>query len=152
MKTNTPLAATLVLATQDAYSKSRYTDAAWLRITKQLLQDGLTEAEVEWILRSKHMRWAADAANRDHSVTANDFAHYLVNYRGGLAAILAEARKEQAQSAPAPAGKTGADLAGFCEGEQIAALIDLVRSASQGNQIKNRATRLIAEIELRAKS
>ena len=51
--------------------------------------------------------------------------------------------------------KTGADLAGACEGEQIAQLIDLVRATAQGLYshltIKERAESLIAEIEARAK-
>lgn len=54
--------------------------------------------------------------------------------------------------------KTGADLAGACEGEQIAELIDLARRVANGDtawpnhraEISAQAEALIAEIERRA--
>jgi len=45
--------------TKDAYSHDRYGKKSWLAQTKFLLTK-FTEEQVEWILRSKHMRWAAD--------------------------------------------------------------------------------------------
>ena len=45
--------------TQDAYSFDRYGAEAWMQAIR-LLIELYTEEEVEWILRSKYMRWAAD--------------------------------------------------------------------------------------------
>ena len=45
--------------TKDAYSAERYGKKCWLAQTKFLLTK-FTEEQVEWVLRSKHMRWAAD--------------------------------------------------------------------------------------------
>lgn len=47
--------------TFDAYSYSRYGKAAWLKAIELLFVVGYTEEQVEAILRSKYMRWAADA-------------------------------------------------------------------------------------------
>ena len=44
---------------QDAYSFDRYGAEAWMNAIR-LLAPFYTEEEVEWILRSKYMRWAAD--------------------------------------------------------------------------------------------
>lgn len=46
--------------TQDAYSFYRYGAEAWMNAIRLLAGVGYTEEEVEWILRSKYMRWAAD--------------------------------------------------------------------------------------------
>ena len=45
--------------TRDAYSFDRYGERAWMNAIR-LLAPSCTEEEVEWILRSKYMRWAAD--------------------------------------------------------------------------------------------
>lgn len=45
--------------TQDAYSFDSYGPEAWMNAIR-LLAPFYTEEEVEWILRSKYMRWAAD--------------------------------------------------------------------------------------------
>lgn len=45
--------------TQDAYSFDRYGAEAWMNAIR-LLAPFYTEEEVEWILYSKYMRWAAD--------------------------------------------------------------------------------------------
>jgi hypothetical protein len=51
--------------TSDAYSFERYGEKSWLANTKFLLAK-YTEEQVEWILRSKHMRWAADYAEGNY--------------------------------------------------------------------------------------
>lgn len=45
--------------TQDAYSAGRY-GPVWDEIIAFLLGEGLDAEAIEWILRSKHMRWAGD--------------------------------------------------------------------------------------------
>lgn len=45
--------------TRDAYSFNRYGEEAWMNAIR-LLAPLYTEDDVEWILRSKYMRWAAD--------------------------------------------------------------------------------------------
>jgi hypothetical protein len=160
---NTNEAKRIADKTVDAYSRGRYTDAGWLGIAKRLLEEGAAPAEAEWVLESKHTRWAADNANRAHHTTAADFAKYVVTRIGGTLpwqTLLTEARKDLArQNPPAPAGKSGADLAGACEGEQIADLIELARMVALGQaetipgaaRLKTRAKAIIAEIEARAK-
>lgn len=49
--------------TQDAYSFDSYGPEAWMNALR-LLAPFYTEEEVEWILRSKYMRWAIDFAMR----------------------------------------------------------------------------------------
>lgn len=129
----------------DAYSRDRYTDAAWLRIAARLAEFGFTAREITWTLTSKHMRWAADCANRNHSATAADFLAYVEHSMSGLhglAGLQAAARKETA---------TGADLAGACEGEEIADLITLAQMAAKGTLgIQARAREILARIQARA--
>lgn len=49
------------IATQcaDAYSADRY--ASWAGVAFAILSKGFTATQAEAIMRSKHMRWAADA-------------------------------------------------------------------------------------------
>lgn len=144
-------AARIATKAEDAFSREKYTTAGWIGIAKRLAVEGASPAEIEWVLRSKHMRWAADFSNRRSNVTLFDFASYVerpggLKKNGGSWAILvAEARKETTQVL------SGADLAGACEGEQIAEALDLLREAAAGKSIQARAFRLLQEIENRAK-
>ena len=48
--------------TADAYSFDRYGQDAWLQSIRELSWTlGYDPVQVEWILRSKYMRWAADS-------------------------------------------------------------------------------------------
>lgn len=58
-KTFNAQAKALAEKTKDAYSYDRYGKASWLANIKFLLIK-FTEEQVEWIMRSKHARWAAD--------------------------------------------------------------------------------------------
>jgi len=62
--------------TEDAYSADRYGSNEWAACAMLLLERGYSEIETEWVLRSKHMRWAADMSLNDHPV-AGDLARYL---------------------------------------------------------------------------
>ncbi len=46
--------------TQDAYSFDRYGAEAWMNAIRLLAEVGYDEEDIEWILYSKYMRWAAD--------------------------------------------------------------------------------------------
>lgn len=138
--------------TVDAYSRARYTDAGWSRIISRLADEGASEAEIIWVLESKHMRWGADAANRSHSATSADFHAYVTSpHVGSYAKLIQTARIELAKGNPVhgiATAKIGADLAGNCEGEDIADLIDFVNAhAATGNK---RAAEIIARIKSRA--
>lgn len=145
--------------TVDAYSRNRYTDAGWRRIAAALVEAGATAAEAEWVLNSKHMRWAADDANRSHSATSADFLAYANKRKGkegaGLAGLVLAARKELGVvDAKTGFPQTGADLAGACEGDQIADLINLalkVRARSRDEALVAEAGRILDEITGRAK-
>lgn len=87
----------VVEATAGAYSRERYTDYGWLCIARRLLAEGASEAEAEWIMKSQHMRRAADAANKgDQETTVADFARYVVTSQDGTLpwqTLLASARE-----------------------------------------------------------
>jgi len=137
--------------TAEAYSRERYTDAGWAQIAIRLATEGAEVEEIRWILKSKHMRWAADAANRNHSVTAADFNNYVtVHCQGGYERLLRDARKETGKETRQAI--TGADLAGDCEGEDIADLIDLARTLRNiggPSAINLRASAILSRIEAR---
>ena len=144
--------------TRDAHSRDRYTDAGWVQIIKRLDTEGFTLAQVEWVLFSKHMRWAGDAANRNHGVTAADFANYVnVHLVGGFGRLLGDCLKENQPTTETRRALTGADLAGACEGEQVADLIDLAQKVAKGGNMMDfcnmsrRAQAILAEIERRAR-
>jgi hypothetical protein len=144
-----------LVATFDAYSQDRYTSAAWVQIAARLITEGFSDAEVRWVMESKYTRWAADAANKPREATAADFANYVTSPHLGSFEKLH--RVTQREVIP-PATQDGAELAGNCEGEQIAALIDLVKLVAEGKArdpfyaagLVTRAQALIAEIKGRA--
>lgn len=143
MKTNKEAAQRIADATVDAYSRDRYTDAGWAKIIKNLLLQGFNEAEARWVLESKHMCWAADRATGNRILGQNhNFNAYVMGHCGSFANLLAEARRSMIP--------TGADLAGSCEGEQIAQALDLLRVAANGGSIQNSAKLFLAEIAKRA--
>lgn len=62
---------------QDAYSTSRYKDG-WLDCVRILRERGYDDFRVEFIIRSKITRWAADASyHTDGNVTGQDLLHYI---------------------------------------------------------------------------
>jgi len=50
----------MMVKTSEAYSFSRYGAGAWRKSIENLFELGYNKKEVEWILNSKLMRWAAD--------------------------------------------------------------------------------------------
>lgn len=77
MSATTNLSASyLAGATRDAYSHDRYGRVEWTECAQLLLDRGLDEEQAEAFLRSKHLRWAADAASTEQP-TAADLAAYL---------------------------------------------------------------------------
>ncbi len=75
----------IVDRTSDAYSFGRYySRREWKRIVQFLRgfsSEDYSDDEVEEILRSKHMRWAADHVEKSRSVTLADFVSYY-NFDG----------------------------------------------------------------------
>ena len=81
--------------TRDAYSFDRYGEEAWLNAIS-LLSLIYNEAEVEWILYSKYMRWAADRFGTwsgDVDENGEDIGHMILDgeeiikytaYNGGI--------------------------------------------------------------------
>jgi hypothetical protein len=82
--------------TEDAYSADRYGRNEWAACAMLLLERGYTEAETEWVLRSKHMRWAADMSNEPDRPVAGDLARYLDDPRnlGVVRTIRADAASD----------------------------------------------------------
>lgn len=116
-------------ATQDAYSYDRYTRPGWVGAARKMAAAGYNAQQVEAVLRSKHMRWASDAAGRSGFTTAADFAKYWEGEFGGFNTPKAAQEVESltGQKIPTQPEPTGADLAEFAEGEEIADMIDLAK-------------------------
>ena len=51
---------------EDAYSFDRYSASGWRASARLCAQKGFNEEQIEWILRSKWMRWAADHSDNDY--------------------------------------------------------------------------------------
>lgn len=66
----------LAAETADAYSFDRYGETEWRKTATSLLARDWTRAEVEWVLRSKFMRWAADMSSSD-APTAKDVLAFI---------------------------------------------------------------------------
>lgn len=63
---------------EGAYSYGRYNDAAWKANAEFLAARGLDARQIEAVLRSKHMRWAADLLGDEHLDHAME--RYLQEY------------------------------------------------------------------------
>lgn len=151
-------AARIATKAEDAYSRDRYTTAGWIGTAKRLAAEGFDPAEIDWVLRSKHMRWAGDAANRNQAVTAADFAGYVERHlvpAAGDANGWARLRREAATEINKETRykTSGAYLAGACDGEQVADLIDTLRRVEKYCPIheQDAIRKLLAEIERRSK-
>ena len=67
---------------EDAYSATRYGLTEWREASRLLKARGFKPDEIRWVLRSKWMRWAADAANASEGFArAEDLAAFLDNPR-----------------------------------------------------------------------
>ncbi len=70
--------------TVDAYSRSRYGEAAWKTAAVLLLDRGCSVIETIMVMNSKWMRWAADAFGEfDHEseiLTGNEIIQYMNKY------------------------------------------------------------------------
>jgi hypothetical protein len=67
--------------TSDAYSADRYGSVEWTRAADELLRRGMTPAQVNAVLRSKHMRYAADESRDDpKNPTAADLVAFMDRY------------------------------------------------------------------------
>lgn len=80
----------IAAATEDAYSVDRYT--SWLACARLLVNRGLSDEQVECVLRSKIMRWAGDVSNKPYGrTTALDLARYLDANPQSLPSLFLEA-------------------------------------------------------------
>ena len=68
-------AAYAAIEAQNAYMALVYTD--WFACAAVLLRAGFTREETVAILRSKHMRWAADCNNHSGRPTSRDLKAYI---------------------------------------------------------------------------
>lgn len=89
----------IAAATQDAYSCDRYAPDQWVAVATLLLEEGATPAQVEWIMRSKHMRWAGDCATYAYGTMQSEaFRGYILSpYVGSFAKIIRTAELELAK-------------------------------------------------------
>lgn len=86
-------AVALASRTEDAYAFDRY--ASWRSVAGVLLQRGYSEAEAEVLLRSKLMRWAADAADKRYGRASGlDLLRCIERWPTTVDRVFAEAREE----------------------------------------------------------
>ena len=71
--------------TSGAYSVDRYGEV-WEEIIAFLLGDGVSQAAIEWILKSKHMRWAGD--RMEPNMNVDSFIDYYETDQNGILATL----------------------------------------------------------------
>jgi ABC-type nitrate/sulfonate/bicarbonate transport system substrate-binding protein len=76
-------------ATKDAYSYDRYGSAKWRKVIRHLLKS-YNEKQVELILGSKYMRWAADHVEDNNGVSAAKVIKQLNKWKDGLMAMIEE--------------------------------------------------------------
>lgn len=70
--------------TSDAYSADRYSNN-WIGCIEMLSDRGYNEREIEAILRSKWMRWAADVSGNEYGFCdRTDLALFLDDKRNGF--------------------------------------------------------------------
>ena len=74
-------AAELARKTNDAYSFDRYGYDEWFAITCFLWENNYTQEAIEEVVRSKHMRWSADARE---DATLNGFKEYYKKYKTSI--------------------------------------------------------------------
>ena len=68
--------------TRDAYSFDRYGEKHWFKVARFLIAEGYTIEAVIEILRSKHMRWAADRNKNGQSGSYTLFRKYYYTNQG----------------------------------------------------------------------
>lgn len=152
----------LASRTDDAYSFSTYGEREWIRAIRLLADRGYNERAIEAILRSKYTRWAADARTTNAKPRGEDVLIFIMDPRNKvtradvitLAQMTFNDNSIDIGNPEGPRVPTGDDLAGACEGEDIAALIDLARMVNNGvtgPRIQQIAGSLLARIEERAK-
>jgi hypothetical protein len=80
---------------ETAYSAGRYGVTEWRKAAAMLATRGFNAAEIEWVLRSKLTRWAADMGNSPHGhATAQMLRRFMGDARNH--ATLADVRREVA--------------------------------------------------------
>jgi hypothetical protein len=77
-KRSTAAATSVANNTHDAYSYASYVDGEWKKCAAWLFSQSLSAAQVECVLRSKHMRWSADMEN-GHATCAG-FKRYMAKH------------------------------------------------------------------------
>lgn len=148
----------------NGWSKERYGKAEWRTAARLMASRGFSERQIAVVLDSKWMRWAADAANRQATgAKGRDLIEWIEKHLGGrfykqLADLVFEVTGEHESTDEISTTvfmqtPTGADLAGACEGEDIAALIDFaIEIAKSGTPIqRTAAAAIVTRIQERAK-
>jgi len=75
--------------TLGAYSFGRYGEEEWVKCIEFMAQSNFSEGEAVWVLRSKHMRWNADAC--DGKSMSECFKRYMFdNHNTVLFDLLSE--------------------------------------------------------------
>jgi len=68
--------------TTDAYMYETYRHGEWTKCIAFLLNQGLSVNQIDWIVRSKHMRWADDL--EDGETRSEAFENYYLTNRNSI--------------------------------------------------------------------
>jgi len=135
--------------TADAYSHDRYGRTEWRKAIRLLGVRGHGAREIEAILRSKWTRWAADGSDRPEKPRAQDLIRFMDEPRNRCSATsIAELVATTFPEAPT----TGDELAGACEGEDIAVLIDLALTTIRAAEMDHGRSVPLKDLSLLARS
>jgi hypothetical protein len=133
--------------TRDAYSFDTYGESGWRGAIAMLVRRGYDDRQIEAILRSKWTRWAGDMSNKPHGRNNGaDLARFLDTAKGTTAKDVDELVIGTFGALHDDKTLTGADLAGHCEGEQIAALIDLARATVRAAETRPGLSTALADL------
>lgn len=77
----------------NAYSVDRY--RSWKGVAAALAKRGYTEQQIEIIMRSKLMRWAADEAGRDSNAPSSVILAFIDKYPSEVPLLFAERSNQQ---------------------------------------------------------
>lgn len=139
--------AALEAKTVDAYSHYAYGKGEWRRAIRLLIDKGHDDRTIEAILRSKWMRWAADARPANEKIRGEGIIAWMNDPRN---------RIDRSQIEGLVMETFGDDhgLAGKCWTEDIADLITLARDVATNADTRlapARAQAILARIALRNK-
>ena len=70
--------------TEDSFKFGHYGRKRWIQCILFLFDQGCTASQIEWVLRSKHMRWSADQVSDVDEELVDGFKNYWHEYGNNI--------------------------------------------------------------------